>query len=521
MARSRLTGPMWRFGPVPPRPPATPVDDRVAVHPWRPARVPGHVQADLADHGLLPDVNQRDHVALYDQANAHDWWYERPVRLALKPGERAFVRFLGIDYLADIWWDGLHLARHEGQFVDLWAEITDTVPRDGRPREHTLGVRLWGAHAWPQPQWPLLDRLWRPLAERLIATPLRPYHHRLGLVRSQVSFGWDFAPPCLAPGIWDDVWLLVTGDVLIRDAWVHGDPRQPRLQLELDATRPQQVGVEVVWWERDGREQGHLHTAAEVRPGVRTVEVILPVERPRLWWPWEHGQPHLYSLRVRVLEAGHVSDELEITFGLRQIAWDGVHLLVNGTRTFIRGVNWVPASLLPGRLTEADYAPLLRRARELGVNTVRVWGGGLREKRAFYELCDRLGILVWQEFPFACGVCRPVSSRSRVPGARRADGCLHSESPARPPLIGHLVRRQRIQPPPQSATGGAPGPRRGRTRRHTSLSSSFPRPRRDPQLVRVARDGASSRLFGRTHPSGQRVRPPSSAGHRNAHRRGG
>ncbi len=403
MVRYLLNGPTWRFGPVAPRSPGPPADDRAGAWWWRSARVPGHVQADLADHGLLPDVNRHDHVALYDEeANARDWWYERPVSLALRPRERAFLHFCGLDYVADIWWDALHVARHVGQFVDLWLELTHAVPRDGRRRHHTLGVRLWGAHAWPAPRWPLPDRLWRPLARRLMPGALRPYHPRLGLLRAQVSFGWDFAPACRAPGIWDDVWLVVSGDVLIRNAWVLGDPERPRLRLELDATFPHRVSLEAEWWEADGKSRGHVCADVEVRPGRQTVELHLPVRQPRLWWPWEHGRPHLYGLRVRVVEAGRVSDEQELTFGLRRVAWDGPRLSVNGVWTFIRGVNWVPASLLPGRLTRADYEPLLRRAREAGVNTVRVWGGGLREKRAFYELCDELGLLVWQDFPFAC-----------------------------------------------------------------------------------------------------------------------
>ncbi len=79
-----------------------------------------------------------------------------------------------------------------------------------------------------------------------------------------------------------------------------------------------------------------------------------------------------------------------------------IHFTLNGQGEFIRGLNWVPADSFPGRLRREDYARLLKMARESGANLLRVWGGGLREKRAFYDLCDELGLLGWQEFPFAC-----------------------------------------------------------------------------------------------------------------------
>ena len=76
--------------------------------------------------------------------------------------------------------------------------------------------------------------------------------------------------------------------------------------------------------------------------------------------------------------------------------------LINGRPVFLRGANWVPADVLPGRVTEDDYARLLGMARDAGINFLRVWGGGVREKRAFWDNCDRLGIMAWQEFPLAC-----------------------------------------------------------------------------------------------------------------------
>ena len=99
---------------------------------------------------------------------------------------------------------------------------------------------------------------------------------------------------------------------------------------------------------------------------------------------------------------GQALDEVTLRTGVRRVDLAGWQFSLNGQPEFMRGLNWVPADVFPGRLRPVEYARLLALARESGANLLRVWGGGLREKRAFYELCDELGLMVWQEFPFAC-----------------------------------------------------------------------------------------------------------------------
>lgn len=407
-----LSGAGWRFGEVPQRRIAFDDDDRSSVSQWYDARVPGHIHADLLDHDRIPDIEIGNNITECRWVNQRDWWYERDVEVALRPGERAFLLFRGIDYLADIWWASSRhtrrLIRHEGQFVTQHLEMTHDIPRDGQMRTYALGVRLWGAAGWPYPEWSLLDRLWAPLANRLYGgkESITPYHRRLGLLRNQMSFGWDFAPKLPAPGIWDDVELRISGDIHIVDAWVHDDPQRPRLHLDLNATQPHDATVSIVWELIGGEECDGVQACVDVRPGRQTVTIPLAITDPKPWQPWEHGgtdlRPQRYRARVRVHTTSGLSDEYEVTFGLRRIVWDGWDLSVNGQQTFIRGANWVPADLLPGRLRRGEYANLLQKAKDAGVNLVRVWGGGLREKRAFYDICDEVGLLVWQEFPFAC-----------------------------------------------------------------------------------------------------------------------
>jgi len=222
-------------------------------------------------------------------------------------------------------------------------------------------------------------------------------------------------------GIWDDVWLVVTGEAFIEDVWVTSELQDStaqlahlKVQVSVDSDRPRWVRAtaRVRPANFQGPEFGPLSFDLNLPTGRSAHTLALDLPNPRLWDPWDRGFPHLYELIISLQPSAPSSqppasspqplDSVSTRFGVRHIALDGWTISVNGRREFVRGVNWVPADSLPGRLRRDDYTELLGMVRAASVNLLRVWGGGLREKRAFYDLCDELGILVWQEFPFAC-----------------------------------------------------------------------------------------------------------------------
>jgi beta-mannosidase len=233
------------------------------------------------------------------------------------------------------------------------------------------------------------------------------YPHRRDTLKCQMGFGWDFAPPLRTMGIWDDVYAVISREVFIRDIVARqqaiGDRVVVTVEAELDARSIQSAQLQVHLDPEtfDGDSTSSEETV-ELVEGTSCHRVELTVRSPRMWWPWDHGRPDLYRLVVAVRAGDRILDSIGQTIGLRQIELDNWTFRVNGRRVFARGANWVPAELLPGRVAHRDYHALLSLAREANMNMLRLWGGGLREKRAFYELCSRLGILVWQEFPFAC-----------------------------------------------------------------------------------------------------------------------
>jgi beta-mannosidase len=439
----------WQFGSVPRRPFDTlDVDDRAGVAEWLPASVPGNVRADLLALGRIPAPFYGTDYRASLWVEACDWWYRRPLSLALGPGQRAFLIFDGIDYLSAIFVNGRELARHAGMFSRQLIEVTGLLAA-GSAELPVLGpqaqvaVRIWGSGALPRRHLTLSERLWARLADRL--DPTGTFPDRTATLKCQMSFGWDFAPPIRTMGIWDDVRLVVTEGVFIEDIYLTPSPSPERrgehispatlaVQVTLDSDRPRPICVEVTV--RPANFAGASYSPAPfdlALPAGRSLHTLaFDLPDPQLWQPWDRGFPHLYELGVAVIgdQPSNVKrqpssikspisdlqppisnlqsptspplDSLTTRFGIRHITVDDWIFAVNGRREFIRGVNWVPADSLPGRLRREDYTRLLGMARAAGANLLRVWGGGLREKRAFYDLCDELGLLVWQEFPFAC-----------------------------------------------------------------------------------------------------------------------
>jgi beta-mannosidase len=391
-----------------------------------PASVPGEVRLDLIRAGLLEgDLFYGQNVESGRWVEERDWWYWRDFPLALQPGQRAWLRLHGADYITWTYLNERLLGHHEGMFSRQVYEITQLLRENNR-----LAVRFLAPAHFPRNRskrpWKFQNRVESVFVD-VTCDP-----DRRDTLKCQMSYGWDFAPSLRTIGLWDDVDVIVTGEVALFDVQV-----KTRLSANLATL--------TVSFDADALTPGpatFVLTLAgqtfECEPVTRSFEAALPAGRsrltfemdapnPRLWATWDRGEPNLYTLTVEVQRerpfrfptgesgASHgrqALDRVEESVGLRQLEtrrnpgappdaneWTFV---INGQPVYLRGANWVPADAFPARVTQDNYAALLEMARAANLNALRVWGGGLREKKAFYDLCDRMGILVWQEFPLAC-----------------------------------------------------------------------------------------------------------------------
>jgi beta-mannosidase len=373
--------------------------DRVSK--WLPAVVPGNVRADLIRAGRLaePALSQAPLVGRWVDDSC--WWLVCRFHLVSSPGDHVHLVLRGVDYISDLFLNGHYLGRHEGMFSPQVVDVSDLLSGD-----NLLAIRLLGSRWLPRdrssPGLKILNRI-----EARFSGPPDQFPDRRDTLKCQMGFGWDFSPALRTMGLWDDVYLVIGREVVVQDVVIRPrlEPGVARVdvEVELDARQTRAVRLRcVLAGETFECEPLTVEQAMVLARGISRQRLSLTVPQPRLWWPWDHGPPDLYQLTVEALADGQCLDTVSMAVGLRQVELRGWTLHVNGRPVYARGANWVPADLLPGRVTAATYRELLDLARQANMNLLRVWGGGLREKHAFYDLCDRLGIMVWQEFPFAC-----------------------------------------------------------------------------------------------------------------------
>lgn len=400
----------WFVGAVSPQSfPAA--NDFAMVAGWLPASVPGDVRLDLLRLGKIPDPFLARNNEASRWVDEYDWWYRRDMELDAERDTRTFLIFEGIDYSSAVYWNDRELGRHTGMFSRQVYEIPHGEILAG---ENRLGVRVSGGQQLPRLKLNPAERLWRSAAGKILpqAMQAQEFPERYATLKTQMSFGWDFAPRLLTCGIWDEAWIGKTRAARICDAWVQGVPDgRVRLTIEFDTIEPLAVRAQflVVGKNFDAPAQSFEFPFQLEKSGTQTFSI--QIKDPKKWDTWDHGFPHMYHLRVSISDESGELDSYKTTFGLRTIdleqnpdapvdsaPWTFV---LNGNVEYIRGANWVPADAIPARVTRDDYAALLDLARDANINLLRVWGGGLKEKNAFYELCDELGIMVWQEFPFS------------------------------------------------------------------------------------------------------------------------
>ncbi len=368
---------------------------------WLPASVPGTTQGALMAAGLLPDLAHGTQETEVQWVGERTWgWrlhFDVPGIDTLAPHEE--LVFDGLDTVCSAWLNGHLLFTSSNMFVPLRADIRALL----QPGSNELLLRfdppLAAARALEATEGQ--RRLWNGDSARL--------HLR----KAQYHFGWDWGPVLLTSGPWQTV---------RRESW-HVRLAEVHPQTEVNvATRRADVRVSTQLLGQltgltlshtlrgpDGALVAHIDCDASAE-----VSAHLVIEAAQLWWPRGLGDQPLYELHTCLHQAGRVVAQDTRRIGLRTVALvqapvegeagTSFCFEVNGQEVFIGGANWIPDHNLLERVTPARVRARVAQAAAGHMNMLRVWGGGIYESEAFYDACDELGLLVWQDFLFACGM---------------------------------------------------------------------------------------------------------------------
>ena len=378
-------------------------------HDWLPATIPGTVHTDLLANGRIDDPFYRTNERTVQWIDKVDWEYRTVLDLDadVLRQERIELVFHGLDTYAEVCLNGRPILSATNMFRTWVADIKPSA-RAGRNELSILlrspvraGLRRLRAFGYNPPavvDWSEIGGL----GERKISmfTRKAPYH-----------YGWDWGPRLVTSGIWRPIRLRAWSGARItslRIATRHLSEDEAALTAVCDIDS--NVAAPAIL-ELHSPTDAAVGARAEVRlaAGAQQVSLDFTIRTPRLWWTNGIGEPFLYEFTAQLIGA-QLRDRCDQRVGLRTLRvvqapdahGTSFQFELNGRPVFMKGANYIPNDSFLPRVSRSVYERVVRAAAESNMNMLRVWGGGVYEDDLFYDLCDRSGILVWQDFMFAC-----------------------------------------------------------------------------------------------------------------------
>ncbi len=399
------------------------------VEQWHPAEVPGLVQMDLLRNKLIPDPFFRDNEKSLQWIGLTDWEYqtEFDVDAATLARRHVDLQFAGLDTYADVYLNDAELLKADNMFRSWRLAVKDRL----HAGKNTLRIVFHSPVMLMMPKLkalpyrlPTVGQV-QIVSEEGIATD--PYTRK-----APYHYGWDWGPRYVTEGIWLPVKLIAWDDLRIDNFHIRQEKvtkEEAKLWAEIDVVASRS-GDGAVAVQHNYRYEGDS-TAIETKVtahfdvGTNHLSIPLRIANPRLWYPNGYGPQTLFQFTGTVW-AGRgkkvtLEDRAELRTGLRSLElrrqpdqWGkSFTFVVNGIPVFAKGADVIPFDSFATRVTPAQHRQILQAARDAHMNMIRHWGGGYYETDDFYDICDELGIMVWQDFMFG-GAMVPGDGRPGV-----------------------------------------------------------------------------------------------------------
>lgn len=359
------------------------------------AMVPGCVHLDLMAARVIADPYQDLNEITNDWVGREAWKYS--CKFDWKSGDgNADLVFEGLDTVATVWLNGIELGKTFNMHRTYRFAVADRL-QDG---ENELTVVFGSAHEYGK--------------ELEAHYGYRPNNYPGGgnLMRKMAcNFGWDWGPTLITAGIWKPVSLETWADARLKSVrpsvGLKGADGHVRLDVDLERDDPDAEYTLLA-------EVASVEVSAKISAGQTSISLDIIVPEPQLWWPHGLGNQPLYDLSVTLKDKKNTLDSWGKKVGFRSVRLDTTKdkigsafaFIINDVPVYICGANWIPDDCFPSRVTADRYIKRIDQAKGANINMLRVWGGGIFETDEFYEACDAAGMLVWQDFLFACA-CYP------------------------------------------------------------------------------------------------------------------
>lgn len=377
---------------------------------WLPATVPGTVHTDLMENKKIEDPFYRNNEEKTQWVDKVNWEYAVTFDAtdSLYNKQNQQLIFYGLDTWCDIFLNGEKIASPNNMFRTWKVDVTGKL----RKGENTLNVRLYS---------PIIKGLEEMEKYGLAVPAANDYSQYGGMGDVRVSvysrkapyhFGWDWGPRLVTSGIWRPVVIEAWDNIKIEDLYIRqpsvtGALAQLEAEMNLQSTEKQEIQLELLHNNKVITRQ-----TITADKGENQIKMPFTIKNPKLWWSNGLGKQNLYDFTVNIKKGDQIIVQNSVTTGLRSLKLvrkkdakgESFGFELNGNPVFAKGTNSIPNDQFLPRITRKDYEKMVRDAADANMNMIRIWGGGIYEDDYFYELCDKHGIMIWQDFMFACAM---------------------------------------------------------------------------------------------------------------------
>ena len=362
---------------------------------WKSASVPGNIFTDLLEHKMIPDPFIKTNEEKVQWVSKKDWEYKTTFSInedaLLK--ENINISFEGLDTYAKIYLNDQLIATTTNAFRTYNIDVKKHLKAD-----NTIKIVFTNT-----------DKI-ETVKEKNNPYQL-PEGKRVYTRKAQFQYGWDWGPKMNTSGIWKNISLKAWNDLKFDDIFIKQKnitTNNASLEIEITIESKEEKNVMIVTSADKQTFTNHLKLAK----GKNTYSIPFDIKNPKLWWTHNLGNPHLYEFDFKLIENSLIKDELSIKKGIRTIkliskkdsVGESFYFELNGKPVYMKGANYIPQNSFQNKVTDNHYKKLLSDVVDSNMNMLRIWGGGIYENDIFYDICDEKGILIWQDFMFACAM---------------------------------------------------------------------------------------------------------------------
>lgn len=358
------------------------------------ANVPSLVHTDLYNAGFIPDPFFGDSEKQLQWIADKKWTYN----LSFTPDSQLFEHdnihliFEGLDTYAQVKLNGREVLQTDNMFRYYTLDVTKLLKKDS----NQLSVSFTP-----------VDEMNK---QKAAALPFKLPEIRAHSRKAPYQLGWDWGPTYATMGIWKPVKLMAWSEVKmkypsVQTNQISADKALMELLADVEVTTDQSIELNV--FVNNVLQSGKVFN---LEAGLHQLSLPFEIDNPKLWWPNGLGEQNLYTFSVEIISGGRIIDRNVFVGAIRQIeliqeadqVGESFAFKVNGKEVFVKGANYIPHDHFPVRLNRNNTKRILKDAADVHMNMIRVWGGGVYPENDFYEICDSLGLMVWQDFMFAC-----------------------------------------------------------------------------------------------------------------------